>query len=339
MVRAASATITDMRVGLCILVAMVAMAACGGDEGRGPVTGVPFAGSGSGGDGIGVGDDDGSGDGDDTSGVLDLSGGSGGSPLPSQGCSGIDFLFVVDDSMSMAAQQARLLSSFDGFIAAIENTIVDVTSYHVGVVTSDAYAFNEAGCRGLGDLVTVTGGADSSAASCGPFAEGRRFTTDHDELLQTFPCIARVGTEGSAVELPVSAAIAALHPDKAEAGGCNEAFVRDDAILVIVIVTDDPPFAGDMDDAHPDALTAGWHDAIVNAKNGDEAATVVIGFVPWQNLSCLVYEVDSPNLIGFVESFGDRGVLASVCDPDYTTTFATTVATIQTTCQEFTPPG
>jgi hypothetical protein len=325
-----------------VLLLCAAVAACA-DERDPSSTGVSITGVGTGvgmgGDGIGV-DDSGDGDdGDDTSGVLDLSGGSEGGPLPSQGCSGIDFLFVVDDSASMAAQQARLLSSFDGFIAAIQNTIVDVTSYHVGVVTSDAYAWNETGCRGLGDLVTVTGGADASGASCGPFAEGGRFASDQDDLSQKFPCIARVGTEGSAVELPVSAAIAALHPGKAEPGGCNEAFLRDDAILVVVIVTDDPPFEGDMDDAHPDALTAGWHDAIVDAKHGDEAATVVIGFVPWQDLSCLVYEVDSPNLVGFVESFGDRGVLASVCDPDYTSIFASTVATIQTTCQEFTPAG
>lgn len=319
--------------GLLALSIAIAPQGCGGSDDRGngsaAYTTLPPVGSG---------DDDG----DDTADppeILDLGADSGDAGLPSQGCSGIDFLFVVDDSMSMAAQQERLLASFDGFIAAIQNTIVDVTSYHVGVVTSDAYVFNATGCKGLGDLVTVTGGADASGSDCGPFAEGHRFATDMDDLPSKFPCLARVGTEGSAVELPVSAAIAALHPNKAEAGGCNEGFLRDDAILVVVIVTDDPPFVGDMDDAHPEANTAGWHDAIVAAKHGDEAASVVIGFVPWQDLSCLVYEVDSPNLTGFVQSFGDRGVLASVCDEDYTSIFASTVATIQTTCQEFTPAG
>jgi hypothetical protein len=115
-------------------------------------------------------------------------------------------------------------------------------------------------------------------------------------------------------------------------------FVRDDAILVVVVVTDDPPFKGDMDDAHLQADTADWHDAVVAAKHGNEAATVVIGFVPWDDLSCLVYSVESPNLIGFVESF-DYGVLSSVCASDYAATFASTVATIQTSCEEFTPVG
>jgi hypothetical protein len=114
--------------------------------------------------------------------------------------------------------------------------------------------------------------------------------------------------------------------------------VRDDAILVIVVVTDDPPFVGDFDDANLETDTSGWHSAVVAAKHGNEAATVVIGFVPWDNLSCLVYAVDSPNLIEFVESFG-YGVLASVCDTNYSSTFASTISAIETSCEEFTPVG
>lgn len=281
-------------------------------------------------------DEDDSGGGDGPAGSLDL-GGSGVHP-GAVGCKGIDFLFVVDNSKSMAMQQDRLVASFDGFIAAIEASLTDVTSYHVGVVTSDGYDYNESGCRGLGDLVTYTGGTDSSNRSCGPFAAGQRFATEEDELATVFPCIADVGTGGDNAEYPVSAAVAALSPEKLAPGGCNAGFVRDDAILVVVVVTDDPPFAGDPDDANLSTDTSGWHSAVVAAKQGNEAAAVVIGFVPWDDLSCLVYSVDSPNLIEFVESF-DYGVLASVCDTDYASTFASTIATIETSCDEFTPVG
>ena len=54
----------------------------------------------------------------------------------------------------------------------------------------------------------------------------------------------------------------------------DEIRLRDGGTWRNVIVTDDPPFQGDEDDAHPEAFTEGWHDAIVNAKHGDEAATV-----------------------------------------------------------------
>jgi hypothetical protein len=252
------------------------------------------------------------------------------------GCGGIDFLFVVDNSGSMTVQQAQLLNSFNGFIGAIQNSIEQTSSYHVGVITSDNYIGNATGCQTIGDLVTQTAGSQSSNSVCEPFAEGGRFATEQDNLPVKFPCMAQVGTTGSPIEQPVTATIAALDPAKAEPGGCNEGFLREDAILVVVIVTDDPVIPFDVDDAHPNTDTSGWHDAVLAAKAGDPEAVVVIGFVPWTNISCTGSE--SPNLIGFVESFGEQGVLASVCEPDYGPIFAEAISTIETTCAEFDPP-
>ncbi len=253
------------------------------------------------------------------------------------GCQGVDFLFVVDNSGSMTQQQTQLLASFPGFISAIEASLENVDSYHVGVVTSDNYAGNEPGCNTLGDLVTQTAGFGSSNAVCGPFASGLRFATDEDDLQTVFPCMAQVGTNGSPIEQPASATVAALDPVKAEPGACNEGFVREDAILVVVVVTDDPPNSVDVDDAHIRTDTSGWFDAVVAAKGGVLESVVMIGFVPWNDVSCTFAE--SPNLIGFIESFGEQGVLASICEPDYGPVFASTVETIQTTCDNFAPPG
>jgi hypothetical protein len=268
---------------------------------------------------------------------LDL-GGASEDPGWSVGCAGIDFLFVIDDSSSMAAQQERLVSSFAGFIAAIEASLTDVTSYHVGVITSDAYQYNTVGCEELGALVDRTGGDDSANRACGPFAHGNRFATEADDLLEVFPCIASVGTSGAGEELPLSAAAAALSPEMLAPGACNEGFIREEAILVVVVVTDDPPSELDHDDAHPSSYTTAWYEAVVAAKGGNGRGAVVIGFVPYEDLSCLVYAKDSPNLIDFVESF-DHGVLASVCADDYAATFASTIATIETSCDEYTPAG
>lgn len=288
--------------------------------------------------GITVGESEG--DENDENDEVPLDVGTPGGSSAAPGCRSIDVLFVIDNSSSMAQQQWRLLSAFSGFVDGITDTLADVDSYHVGVVTSDAYAFNAAGCNSLGDLVTKTGGEDSANESCSPMLGDRRYATLDDDLDQAFPCMAKVGTEGSSQEQPISAAVAALDPDKLEPGGCNEGFLRDDAILVLVIVTDDPPFAGDLDDAHPDGGdVADWHDAIVAAKHGDEAATVVIGFVPYDDVRCMALERESPNAIDFVSSFGEQGFLESVCYGSYSRVFGDAIATIHSTCEDFVPVG
>jgi hypothetical protein len=267
--------------------------------------------------------------------IFDLGGTPDAPPGLDQGCHAVDFLFVIDNSGSMSAQQAQLLNSFDGFITAIQDSLKQVDSYHVGVITSDAYTGNQPGCTTIGDLVTKTAGFGAAGMDCTPFADGNRFATDNDDLLEKFPCMAQVGTSGSPIEQPVTALIAALDPAKAESGGCNEEFIRDEAILVVVIVTDDPPYEFDFDDAHPNTDTSMWYDLVVEGKNGNEEAIVVIGFIPWSNVACTAAE--SPNLIGFVDAFGERGVKASVCEPDYGPIFAMAIETIQGTCSNFTP--
>ncbi len=257
-------------------------------------------------------------------------------PMLEQGCSKVDFLFAIDNSGSMSAQQTQLLNSFQGFIDAIQASLEGtVDSYHVGVITSDAYSANAPGCMTLGSLVSQT----QAGGNCMPFAEGGRFATEQDDLSVKFPCMASVGAFGSGVEQPVTATLAALDPAMAGAGGCNEDFLRDDAILVLVVLTDDPPVASTMDDANLMTDTTGWYDAIVAAKNGDPEAMVVIGFVPWNDVSCVVFGTESPNLIDFVMSFGKQGAIASICEPDFGPVFAETISTIVTTCENFDPPG
>lgn len=270
--------------------------------------------------------------------VFDL-GGTPDAPFLDMGCHGIDFLFVIDNSGSMTAQQAKFLNSFDGFIAAVEDSLGNVDSFNLGVITSDNFSNNAPGCTSIGSLVTRTTGAfESSNMDCEPFQEGHRFATEKDDLSVKFPCIAQVGTSGSPIEQPVTALIAALDPAKAEEGACNDDFLRKDSILVVVIVTDDPPMDFDLDDAHPSTDTSMWHDLVLEAKNNDEKALVVIGFVPWDNVSCNG-GLESPNLIEFVQSFEEQGVLASVCLPDYSPVFAETIATIAETCENFVAPG
>jgi hypothetical protein len=176
---------------------------------------------------------------------------------------------------------------------------------------------------------------------------GKRFFTDDDSLAAVFNCVGRVGTDGSGNELPLSATVQALQPELIGVGGCNEGFLRPDAVLVVVIVSDDPPFPGTPDDAWPLIDTSVMHQAIVEAKGGDETSVVMIGVVSWGDTSCVCpwccpgfgCMAANDNAIELVESFGDQGVLASVCSNDYAPVLAETIETIDATCAGFVPPG
>ena len=50
----------------------------------------------------------------------------------------------------------------------VQERLANAQDFHVGVVTSDDYHRNEAGCGKIGSLVTRTGGPQSSNQVCGP---------------------------------------------------------------------------------------------------------------------------------------------------------------------------
>jgi hypothetical protein len=57
-----------------------------------------------------------------------------------KGCKGIDFLFVIDNSGSMAEEQSALIGAFPGFAQAMADKVAetDANNFHIMVVDSDA---------------------------------------------------------------------------------------------------------------------------------------------------------------------------------------------------------
>src|SRR5688572_10833186 len=139
--------------GLAGALAVLLTAACGSDGGRdvGPGGGVDSLGGTDGDDGIGTlddGDDDGGdgtvGGGDDGAGdgdaVFDLGGAAEGTPPePDDGCKRVDFLFVVDNSVSMEDDQATLVGAFPGFMEAIQSQLAADSDYHILVADTDEW--------------------------------------------------------------------------------------------------------------------------------------------------------------------------------------------------------
>ncbi len=286
--------------------------------------------------------------GKDTGGVDPDTGGEEG------GCQKIDFLFVVDNSGSMADEQQNLATSFPGFISSIQNT-VKAEDYHIMVIDTDAgNAFLQScfvvcailpECEGYPcnnlpkaegcDAALGTGlTEDPKDKACG-VTGGKRYMVDgQPNLSDTFQCLAKVGTDGDGSERPMEAMITSVSSLNGP-GECNDGFLRKDALLVVTFITDEE------DEGKSNGAPVGWNAGLVAAKYGAEKSIVVLGLIgdPDQpNPVCSDGAEASPRLRAFAESF-TYGTWGSICSPDYAPFFDAAVSVIDTACKEFEPPG
>lgn len=254
-----------------------------------------------------------------------------------EGCTKVDFMFVIDNSGSMADNQANLIANFPNFITGIQSTLTDVDEYQVGIVTSDGYGPNVNGCQQLGGLVAKTGGSNSSGQQCGPFATNRNFMTEQDDLANKFACAAQVGTDGSGFEQPMAAMEIAVRGDLGGAGQCNEEFLRDDALLVLVIITDEWDGPGDPDPGTSPGNAQSWYDTVVAAKDGIAENVVVVSLVHFGG--CPPSDgFLSGDIEPFTNLFGENGFVGCISD-DYSVIFNEAVGIIENACDNFQPPG
>lgn len=167
----------------------------------------------------------------------------------------VDILFVVDNSGSMADEQENLVRNFQSFISVIANSQQD---YRIAVVSTDVGGNqvnldgNEAGGVG-GFLVDSTDPYRpvdvSDPSSCQelslkhacfrpaggqPWIDG---SGSSEAIEAAFGEAARTGTCGSGRERGSRAMIEAL--ERTRAGGCNAGFLRDEANLVVIFVSDE----------------------------------------------------------------------------------------------------
>ncbi|MEM6996588.1 MAG: hypothetical protein AAF721_39155 [Myxococcota bacterium] len=260
-------------------------------------------------------------------------------------CRKVDFLFVIDNSGSMFTVQQALVANFPVFIDGIQSTLDSVMSYQVGVVTSDEYTPNVAGCNALSSLVVQTGGSQSSNMACGPYAEGNNYMTEADDLAATFACAAQVGTSGDAFELPMTAVEEAVTRADGGPGQCNDGFIRDDALLVIVIITDEADGPGDPDGAQGVNSSAGtpdsWYQTVVDSKMGIPENVVVLSLINYAGGACPPGSAttDGQNIADFTELFGANGFLGGICEPDFGPIFAEAVGVIDEACENFVTPN
>jgi hypothetical protein len=151
----------------------------------------------------------------------------------------LDILVVIDTAPSMAGEQASLATNIRRFASVFESIEGGLPDLHLGVITADlgAGGFAVAGC-GDGDdgaLHMPTGcGVDGAFLTDEQRFNGDRVRNYTGSFEDAFACMAAVGAGTCAIRQPLAAALRALDADHP----VNQGFLRDDAFLGIVVISD-----------------------------------------------------------------------------------------------------
>lgn len=182
----------------------------------------------------------------------------------------VDLLFMVDDSNGTIAEQEALVAQFGRIVAGLtfgdsdRDAVQDfpmLSSLQIGVITSDMGVGGNVvfGCEpsDLGrDGLLRPEGALARPECDGEYPRFLQFVPESaPELVRDLECVASVGANGCGFEQPLEAMLKALAPSTARdidgsplrffgdtrghGDGLNAGFVRDEALLVLVVMTDE----------------------------------------------------------------------------------------------------
>ena len=252
-------------------------------------------------------------------------------PPPPQvdGCFKIDFLFVVDDSYSMYEEQTNLTANFPKFLTAIDsyiNASGSLLDYRLAVTTTGVSTI---------DHPDVNAANGAFRGACGI---DRQWVERSDyDVEQAFGCRATVGLEGPYTEMPLRAVELALSDRIAD--GTNEGFLREDALLAIIILTDEDDctnFEGIADsDCHTDLSE---HVTFLDQLTGDRsrwAMSVIAGATECS--SDFGTAEEAVRLKEVIELAGDNGVFSSICEGDLSPALTDALDTFSAACESFEP--
>ena len=296
-------------------------------------------------------DPSGGGPGGDPSGdPTDPTGASTTTGLPPDGCADVDVLFVVDNSGSMVEEQGRLAAAAPAFMDELMS-ITGSVDPHVMVINVepsshpcdfDCALFQTCNAdpdyvcgevqepETCNDALGAGVGGTSSMDDCGFTSGGRFIDGTQPDLDTALNCALGVGTgSGSGTELTMQAMVEALDGPQLTRQ-CNQGFLRDDALLLVVFVTDE-----DDDAADSSGNPAEWKVRLVDAKGGGEQNIFVLGLFGDNEFAtslCLEEAEYSVRLSTFVGLWGSRGTTGSVCAPDYAPAFDELLGAVSAAC-------
>ncbi|MET0401543.1 MAG: vWA domain-containing protein [Cystobacter sp.] len=154
-----------------------------------------------------------------------------------------DLLFVIDNSASMAEEQAAIATELPAFLEELRRDNGLEQDFRVGVITTSVYLHAAINGRTQFSVYNDQAGRLQPV----PDAQGRptaeRYLEGTDpQLLERFRYLVRQGIQGSGQETPFEAVRLAVTPPLSTTGvwaGGNGGFLRDGARLVVVVVSDE----------------------------------------------------------------------------------------------------
>lgn len=281
---------------------------------------------------------------------LDVGSPDTGTTEPAEGCTFVDLLFVVDNSLSMSEYQAALAAAFPAFVDEMYAQLPPATDLHVGITTTDFYCgpdgcscsefvFNcesQASAGAISDHY-ITPDVENTGTNGG---QGRLFesggmtyfatTTDSDPapLKQWFTTAATAaGEDGCSFEMSSAGAAYAAHPANAAA---NSGFFRDaGAVLMVFVLTDEP-------DKSPEDIAV-YHDMLAAAKTecGGDECILTAGLLD----PCV--EATDQTVWQFLSTFGEAPIWGDIDDSaNYANVVGDALAQIVgETCMQIPPAG
>lgn len=191
----------------------------------------------------------------------------------------VDLLFVIDNSSSMAGEQGSFGTSYFSMLTYLRSMAGGIPDLHLGVISTDlgtGYPLGT-GCDVAGDAgLLLTGNCvnpvgapylvDVAPRGCDVLRDVSNTCSDHacgpahcahepsttfvedsatgcprcrnyagESLNDVFACIANLGTQGCDFEQPLESMRLALDPGNTH----NEGFLREAAVLAMVLITDE----------------------------------------------------------------------------------------------------
>ncbi len=185
-------------------------------------------------------------------------------------CDKLDVLVIFDTSASMNQWDDRVLVLANSFINFATPLLDAVGSYHIGVVPVSQLNEDPPECEIPGGLWVDTAQGPLCAAY-----ESKPYMDEGDPFdVLNLGCLLRVDG-GADDEQPMRYMLEAVSNELNAPGGCNEGFIRKDALLVVMLLTDEDD---DHDDEQGNAGSPGdpqfWYEKLLFYKNGNDDAIV-----------------------------------------------------------------
>ena len=183
-------------------------------------------------------------------------------------------------------------------------------------------------CETMIGTGTLFPAGNSASNKLCPIDGGRRYMIKgQKDLSDTFACVAQIGAAGGG-KLG-EALTAAMQKNINGAGGCNDGFLREDALLMVTLIQINPDEGGGG--LSSDGYAEDWAKAVLDAKHGNPKSVVMLTFA-YPNWD--VWD----EILKLVKMFPYNKVDDTGSD-DYSPAFAEAAALVETACAGYVAPG